>query len=389
MRKKIFVFLVALLGLAIQMNAQTTEGMKFCKEGTKFAEAVAQAKAEKKMVFLDCYTSWCGPCKMMARDIFPQKKVSDFMNPKFICIKIDMEKGEGPSLTQKFQVSAFPTFIIFNSDAQEIGRFLGGSDADGFIDRVKKASIDNGSIDMDKQWEQGNRDESFLKQYLTSLGNAYKNQRANDVAEALLDPKAESFASDSASAMIFMRYINNPFSKAFIYTAKHPNDLKKTLGETPVDMKLQSVWRGFVRQVLKTDGDKQTLDMDLLNKWVALMEECNVSNCDELRLDVLITANQKTKNWNDYFKYCKEYWNNKSLDVTDLQLCRWCSPLVKECQDEKIRKEAKKMVQQRMKDLQCGKRQPQKKQGNMILSGNLERAMQMLIDGFDGKEIQK
>lgn len=380
---------MALLGLAIQMNAQTTEGMKFCKEGTKFAEAVAQAKAEKKMVFLDCYTSWCGPCKMMARDIFPQKKVGDFMNPKFICIKIDMEKGEGPSLTQKFQVSAFPTFIIFNSDAQEIGRFLGGSDADGFIDRVKKASIDNGSIDMDKQWEQGNRDEAFLKQYLTSLGNAYKNQRANDVAEALLDPKAESFASDSASAMIFMRYINNPFSKAFIYTAKHPNDLKNTLGETPVDMKLQSVWRGFVRQVLKTDGDKQTLDMDLLDKWVALMEECNVSNRDELRLDVLITANQKTKNWNDYFKYCKEYWNNKSLDVTDLQLCRWCSPLVKECQDEKIRKEAKKMVQQRMKDLQCGKRQPQKKQGNMILSGNLERAMQMLIDGFDGKEIQK
>lgn len=380
---------MALLGLAIQMNAQTTEGMKFCKEGTKFAEAVAQAKAEKKMVFLDCYTSWCGPCKMMARDIFPQKKVGDFMNSKFICIKIDMEKGEGPSLTQKFQVSAFPTFIIFNSDAQEIGRFLGGSDADGFIDRVKKASIDNGSIDMDKQWEQGNRDEAFLKQYLTSLGNAYKNQRANDVAEALLDPKAESFASDSASAMIFMRYINNPFSKAFIYTAKHPNDLKKTLGETPVDMKLQSVWRGFVRQVLKTDGDKQTLDMDLLDKWVALMEECNVSNRDELRLDVLITANQKTKNWNDYFKYCKEYWNNKSLDVTDLQLCRWCSPLVKECQDEKIRKEAKKMVQQRMKDLQCGKRQPQKKQGNMILSGNLERAMQMLIDGFDGKEIQK
>ena len=35
MRKKIFLFLVALLGLAIQMNAQTTEGMKFCKEGVQ------------------------------------------------------------------------------------------------------------------------------------------------------------------------------------------------------------------------------------------------------------------------------------------------------------------------------------------------------------------
>lgn len=120
-----------------------------------------------------------------------------------------MEKGEGPALVQKLQVSAFPTFIIFNSEGQEIGRFLGGSDADGFIDRVKKASVDSGSMDMDKQWEEGKRDEAFLKQYLTSLGNAYKNQRANDVAEALLDPKAETFASDSASAMIFMKYINN------------------------------------------------------------------------------------------------------------------------------------------------------------------------------------
>jgi len=389
MRKISFVILMALLSIAFQMNAQTTEGMQFCKEGTKFAEAVAQAKAENKLVFLDCYTSWCGPCKMMARDIFPQKKVGDFMNPKFVCVKIDMEKGEGPSLVQKFQVSAFPTFIIFNADAQEIGRFLGGSDADGFIDRVKKASVDNGSMDMDKRWDAGVRDENFLKQYLTSLGSAYKNERANDVAEALLDPKAESFASDSTSAMIFMRYINNPFSKAFVYTAKHPETLKKTLGEMPVEMKLQSVWRGFVRQVLKTEGEKQVLDMDALNKWVALMEECNVPNREELRLDVLITANQKAKNWSDYFKYCKEYWDNKSLDVTDLQLCRWCSPLVKECQDEKIRKEAKKMVQQRLKDLQSGKRQPQKKQGNMILSGNLERAMQILIDSFDGKEMKR
>ena len=133
----------------MQVNAQSTDGIQFCQEGSQFADAVSKAKAENKMVFLDCYTSWCGPCKMMARDIFPQKKVGDFMNPKFVSIKIDMEKGEGPALTKKFQVSAFPTFIIFNSDGQELGRFLGGSDADGFIDRVKKASVDNGSADMD------------------------------------------------------------------------------------------------------------------------------------------------------------------------------------------------------------------------------------------------
>lgn len=388
MKKISFLLLMVMMCITMQVNAQSTDGIQFYQEGSLFADAVSKAKAENKMVFLDCYTSWCGPCKMMARDIFPQKKVGDFMNPKFVSIKIDMEKGEGPALTKKLQVSAFPTFIIFNADGQELGRFLGGSNADGFIDRVKKASVDNGSADMDKRWESGDRDKNFLVQYLASLGNAYKNERANDVAEALLDPVADTFAKDSTSAMIFMRYINNPFSKAFVYTAKHPADLIATLGDRPAEMKLQSVWRGFVRQVLKTDGDKQTLDMDLLNKWVALMEECNVPNREELRLEVLITANQKAKNWNDYFRYCKEYWDNKNLDVTDLQLCRWCSPLAKECKDESIRKEAKKMLQKRLKDLQTGKREPQKKQGSMMLSGNMDRAMQMLIDTFDGKEPQ-
>lgn len=388
MKKRILMAMAALWCLTLSMVAQNTDGIQFCKEGTKLAEAIATAKAEKKNVFLDCYTSWCGPCKMMARDIFPQKKVGDYMNPKFVCIKIDMEKGEGPTLAQKLQVNAFPTFIVFNADGQEIGRFLGGSDADGFIDRVKKASVDNGSAAMDKRWESGDRDESFLKQYLASLGNAYKNERANEVAQALLDPKAETFASDSAQAMTFMRYINNPFSKAFIHTAKHPEQLIATLGDVPTNMKLQSVWKGYVRQVLVADGDKQTVDMDKLNKWVDLMNECNVANRDQLRLDVLITAYQKAKDWPNYFKYCKEYWDNKSLDVTDLELCKWCSPLVKECQDENIRKGAKKMLQQRLKDLESGKREPQKKQGNMILSGNMDRAMKMLIDGFDGKEMK-
>ena len=59
-----------------------------------------------------------------------------------------------------------------------------------------------------------------------------------------------------------------------------------------------------------------------------------------------------------------------------------------ECKDVSIRKEAKKMLQKRLKDLQTGKREPQKKQGSMMLSGNMDRAMQMLVDTFDGKEPQ-
>ena len=61
--------------------SMTAQGIAFEPDGTTLEQASAKAKAEKKLIFLDAYTKWCGPCKMMARDVFPQEKVGAFMNP--------------------------------------------------------------------------------------------------------------------------------------------------------------------------------------------------------------------------------------------------------------------------------------------------------------------
>ena len=58
-----------------------------------FKEIIAKAKKEKKLVFIDAYASWCGPCKMMEKNIFPQKSVREYFNTNFINARFDMEKG--------------------------------------------------------------------------------------------------------------------------------------------------------------------------------------------------------------------------------------------------------------------------------------------------------
>lgn len=368
---------------------EVTEGVAFEEEGTSFAQVLQKAKSSGKLVFVDCYTSWCGPCKMMAKSVFPQKTVGDFMNPKFVSLKMNMETGEGPEWAEKWQISAYPTFIVFTATGQEIGRFLGGCSAEEFIEKITKASEDKTSAEMDKRFADGERDEAFLYSYLNTLGSTYKHSQCNAVAEILLQGKEKTFAGDSRLSNVFMRYLSNPFASAFVYTAKHPQKLIAALGETPVKMKLQNVWSNYARGLIVQENGTVTLDHERMNRWLDLMQECGVEKTvrEDLRLTTLMNYSEKKGDWQAYVGYIQEY--GKQFDIPDLTLCKWCSPVVKNCREEMPRKEVLALLQQRVADLEAGRRTSQTQMGNMKLSGNMKKAMEMLIDVLNGKEIQR
>src|ERR1043165_798064 len=89
---------------------------KITFDSATFDQSLAKAKQENKLVFVDCMTSWCGPCKQMDKFVFTQDSVADFFNVKFVNLQLDMEKGEGPKLAKEFHVEAFPTFLLLNSN---------------------------------------------------------------------------------------------------------------------------------------------------------------------------------------------------------------------------------------------------------------------------------
>jgi thioredoxin 1 len=93
-------------------------GIKFIEEN--WSKALTEAKKQKKLIFLDAYTSWCGPCKMLKRNTFPNKAAGEYFNKNFINIALDMEKGDGPAIAEKFQVTAYPTLIITDADGKMI-----------------------------------------------------------------------------------------------------------------------------------------------------------------------------------------------------------------------------------------------------------------------------
>ena len=149
MKKKIIILfcfatvVIISVGATMKQSISPVENKSDSESGIQFTsvsfdEALKLAKKEKKNIFLDAYASWCGPCKMLKRNVFPQKEVGDFFNTNFINMAIDMEQGEGPQLARKYNVQAYPTLLFINSKGEVVGTAVGYHQAEELIAVGKK-----------------------------------------------------------------------------------------------------------------------------------------------------------------------------------------------------------------------------------------------------------
>ncbi len=93
---------------------QSGKGIEFIE--ADWDKAKAEAKKQNKLIFLDAYTTWCGPCKLLKKKTFPDEEVGKLFNENFINLAIDMEKGDGPLLAEQFGINAYPTLLILDAD---------------------------------------------------------------------------------------------------------------------------------------------------------------------------------------------------------------------------------------------------------------------------------
>lgn len=103
-----------------------TTGVQFSSSGS-LSEVLEQAAAENKLVFVDFYTTWCLPCRMMDEDVFPDRRLGDFMNENFISYKIDAEKGNGVNLATIYNISGYPTLLFLDQNGNVVERKMGAA----------------------------------------------------------------------------------------------------------------------------------------------------------------------------------------------------------------------------------------------------------------------
>lgn len=151
-----------------------------------FRQALDRAKAENKLVFMDCYTTWCGPCKYLSDQVFTQKEVGDFFNARLVCLKMDMEKGEGRELAARYAVKAYPTLLLIRPDGTLQHSMVGAMDGPSLIAGAREGMDEKTSFAyLEKAFGDGNRDPQLIGRYFEMLVKTHQTGKASQIADEL------------------------------------------------------------------------------------------------------------------------------------------------------------------------------------------------------------
>ncbi len=301
-----------------------------------YEEALKKSKQQGRKLFIDCYTTWCGPCKYMSETVFKQEKIGDFLNQNFICLKYDMEKGEGPELAKKFGVRAYPTFIIVNPDGTIRHKLVGGGEEEQFIERVKESFDDNKALGvLDTKYNNGNRDKVFLAQYAKVLVNNYDPKAKNVVDELLKISTDEEKLSEDYWFIFGNSELSPKDSEAAKFLIDNRSKFNETIGKEKVDNRLSE---GFFREILMViAGRGQKTDVKRLDAIGREVKALKLSNEKTLLASLAIAKAVKTENIDKILAACEKelpklgkdsqmiayYLSGSLVKANDTQKARW------------------------------------------------------------------
>ena len=202
--KKIITTALLLWGIT-QGYAQ---GIQFVK-GLNWQQVQEKAKAENKYIFVDCYATWCGPCKQMDAVVYPNSKVGDAMNAKFLSVKLQFDetaadneetkswRGTAVALQQQYKLEGFPSFLFFSPEGKLAYRDIGLKSPNDFIAMTKLAVADpmakfNAQL---ADYKQGKKDYPGMPELIKMTLEAGEGQLAdamiNDFKTNYLDKLSE------------------------------------------------------------------------------------------------------------------------------------------------------------------------------------------------------
>lgn len=282
----------------------TAQGVVFVDK--MLDEALAMAKKEGKMVFVDCYGTYCPPCKKMLVEEFPKKEMGDYLNKGFISVKYNLDKEPYKKLSKQWEVSMYPTFVFLNSDGELLYRMVGFREADKFIAEAKKGIAENKIGKLVSQYKGGDRSWDFMATYLKELERMRMREDAHKIAMEILTAPTTDLAANAEAFDIFCRYVDNPYDDVFLRANSLCDKLVAVYGDKAAK-KIDGLWLDYAGHFAIVEGsDFKGYDWDKVHEYQEFMRQHGVRNPEKV---------EKTlrESWEQYQEMMKKMQKQQPL----------------------------------------------------------------------------
>lgn len=239
--KGFIVTIIILFQMSGFCQTESGTGISF-NDSSSLDEVLAKAKREKKYIFIDAYTTWCGPCKKMDKEVFADDAVGRFFNRNFISLRLQMDTSRNDSkwiknryldakrINDEYGISGYPSFLFFNPEGNLVNRGLGFHEAKNFI-KLAKGALDpqtNENFSLMEQYKKGDKKYDKLNElamYAKSIGD---HQLAREIAmdyvdhvdrPSLLSPKNILIVNDIIGDAKLARSLAIEYKRKYLDTA--------------------------------------------------------------------------------------------------------------------------------------------------------------------------
>jgi thiol-disulfide isomerase/thioredoxin len=213
-----------------------------------WTEALEKAKTEEKIIFVDAFASWCGPCKKMASQTFPDAKAGEYYNANFVNLKIDMEKPENTEFAEKYPVSSYPTLFFIDATGKVVLKEIGAKNVEQLIQSGQKAlGKSDKSVDYEKKYNEGNRDPQLIFDYVRAL-NASGKPSLKITNEYL---NTQKDLTTAFNLKFILEGAIDADSRVFDLLLKYQKDITGLVGEGPVTARIEKACRNTLKKAVE------------------------------------------------------------------------------------------------------------------------------------------
>lgn len=270
-------------------------------EHGSFKEIKEKALKENKLIFVDAFTTWCGPCKQMSKNVFTNDTVADYYNKNFVNAKIDMEKGEGIELAKQYDVRCYPNLLFVDGNGNLVHRTAGSMSVKEFVSLAEETKNTEKCFSYySNNYEANKSNADFLKKYISAREGTCLD--ADNLVNDYFSLQKQSDLLNKENWEMIQLHTNSMTTNEYDFLITNKQKFDELYTAKSINEKLDDIHKNTLFAIIKAKPLDEKFYQEVKTKILAI----NTEGSKLVVFDADLRLARKKEDWNAFAKLAVE-----------------------------------------------------------------------------------